>query len=43
MPDPALADTIPDPVVKNAHRIQLTGESMHKVRGQLEPASDTTK
>lgn len=41
MPDPILADAILDRLVNNANRIQLTGESMRKVRGQLEFASDT--
>ena len=43
MPDPTLVDAILDRLVNNAHRIQVTGESMRKVRWQLEFASDTTE
>ena len=43
MPDPTLADAILDRLVNNAHRIQLTGESMRKVHGKLDLASDNTE
>lgn len=41
MPAPTLADTILDHLVNNAHRIRLTGESMCKVHGQRELASES--
>ena len=43
MPDPTLADAVPDRLVNNAHRIQLTGESMRKVHRQRELADDMTQ
>ncbi len=36
MEDPTLADAILDRLVNNAHKIELTGESMRKVQGQQE-------
>ncbi len=36
MGNPALADAILDRLVNNAYRIQLTGESMHKIKGKQE-------
>ena len=36
MEAPTLADAILDRLVNNAHKIQLTGESMRKVKGQQE-------
>ena len=41
MTDPTLADAILDRLVNNAHRIELTGESMRKVRGREELSSAT--
>ena len=35
LPDPTLADSILDRLVHNAYRLQLTGESMRKVRSPL--------
>ena len=40
MPDPTLADTILDRLINNAHRIQLTCDSMRMVHGQFELAND---
>ena len=41
MTDPTLADAILDRLVNNAHRIELAGESMRKVRGREELANPT--
>ena len=43
MPALTLADTILDHLVNNAHRIQLTGESIRNVHGQLELASESSE
>lgn len=39
-PDPTIADAVLDRVVHQAHRLQLKGESMRKIRGRaaLDPA-----
>ena len=36
MEDPTLADAILDRLVNNAHKIQLTGDSMRKIQGEQE-------
>ena len=36
MADPTLADAILDRLVNHAHRLQLTGESMRKIRAAQE-------
>ncbi|MCY4672952.1 MAG: ATP-binding protein, partial [Bacteroidetes bacterium] len=41
--DPTLADAILDRLVNNAHRIQLTGDSMRKVQGEQELIIKSTK
>ena len=38
---PTLADAILDRLVHNAHRIELKGESMRKLRAKRAPASET--
>jgi DNA replication protein DnaC len=38
--DPTLADAILDRLVHNAHRIELQGESMRKLRAKWAPASE---
>ena len=43
MEDPSLADAIPDRLVNNAHKIQLTGESTRKVKGQQESKNEITQ
>ena len=43
MEDPTLADAILDRLVNNAHKIQLTGESMRKVKGQQELENETAQ
>ncbi|MCY4673228.1 MAG: ATP-binding protein, partial [Bacteroidetes bacterium] len=43
MEDPTLADAILDRLVNNAHRIQLTGDSMRKVQGEQELIIKSTK
>ena len=43
MEDPTLADAILDRIVNNAHKIELTGESMRKVQGQRELANETAQ
>ena len=43
MDDPTLADEILDRLVNNAHKIQLTGESMRKVKGQQELENEITQ
>ena len=35
--DPTYADAIPDRLVHNAHRIELTGENMRRPRGNQNP------
>ena len=42
MEDPTLADAILDRLVNNAHKIELTGESMRKVQGQQELENEAT-
>jgi len=42
MEDPTLADAILDRLVNNAHKIELTGESMRKVQGQQELENEST-
>ncbi len=39
--DPTLADAILDRLVNNAHKIELMGESMRKVKGQQELEQDS--
>ena len=43
MEDPTLADAILDRLVNNAHKIQLTGDSMRKVQGEQELIIESTK
>lgn len=43
MPDTTPEDAILDRLVNNAHRIQLTGQSIRKAQGQLELANDMTQ
>lgn len=38
-PDPTIADAVLDRVVHQAHRLQLKGESMRKLRGRAALAS----
>lgn len=38
-PDPTLADAVLDRIVHNAHKLQLKGESMRKVRGRAAVAA----
>ena len=42
MKDPNLADASLDRLVNNAHKIELTGESMRKVHGQQELENEAT-
>jgi len=35
IPDPTLADAILDSLINNAYRINLTGESQRKLRGEV--------
>ncbi|MXY07579.1 MAG: AAA family ATPase [Rhodothermaceae bacterium] len=43
MEDPTLADAILDRLVNNAHKIQLTGDSMRKIQGEQELTIKSTE
>ncbi len=43
MEDPTLADAILDRIVNNAHKIQLTGDSMRKVKAEQELIIESTE
>ena len=43
MEDPTLADAILDRIVNNAHKIELTGESMRKVKADQEFTPESTE
>lgn len=43
MEDPTLADAILDRLVNNAHKIELIGESMRKIKGQQELYQNTSQ
>ena len=43
MEDPTLADAILDRLVNNAHKIQLTGDSMRKVKAEQDLIIESTE